>query len=47
MIDRQELWEMAGFEGNYNTEHVFNLIKSLTKSETYKKRNEKRVDTST
>jgi len=35
MIDRQELWEMAGFEGNYNTEHVFDLIKSLTKSETY------------
>ncbi|MEI6857172.1 replication initiation protein [Psychrilyobacter sp.] len=35
MIDRQELWEMAGFEGKYNTEHVFGLIKSLTKSETY------------
>ncbi len=35
MIDRQELWEMAGFEGKYNSDHVFELIKNLTKSETY------------
>ena len=35
MIDRQELWEMAGFEGKYQTDYVFELIKSLTKSETY------------
>ena len=35
MIDRQELWEMAGFEGKYQTNYVFELIRSLTKSETY------------
>jgi len=35
IITRQQLWEMAGFEGKHNTEHLFDLIRSLTKSETY------------
>jgi len=41
-ITKQELWEMAGFEGKYQSEYIYELIRELTKSETY---NLKSLDT--
>jgi len=42
IITKQDLWEMAGFEGKYQSEYIYELIRELTKSETY---NLKSLDT--
>lgn len=35
MISKSELWELAGFGGNYNAAYIRELIRDLTKSDTY------------
>ena len=35
VISKQELWELTGFSGKYNSIKVFEIIRELTKSSTY------------
>lgn len=36
ILTKQELWEMAGYSGEYKSEYILELIQELTKSDTYK-----------
>lgn len=36
IISKQELWELAGYKGEYKAEYIRDLISELTKSDTYR-----------